>query len=106
MTPAQRGTYRRTRRAARLLSVAVAGLLLLTSCGLGKKQQVGNFDYSGTWRGTVTDEANGAGSLLVTLQQAEYALAGTCGFAEQVLIAVGEGAKALLSAYEYLLPRL
>ncbi|MCC7130311.1 MAG: FAD-dependent oxidoreductase [Anaerolineae bacterium] len=28
------------------------------------------------------------------------------GFAEQVLIAVGEGAKALLSAYEYLLPRL
>lgn len=77
MTPAQRGTYRRTRRAARLLSVAVAGLLLLTSCGLGKKQQVGNFDYSGTWRGTVTDEANGAGSLLVTLQQAEYALAGT-----------------------------
>ena len=28
------------------------------------------------------------------------------GFAEQVLIAVGEGAKALLSAYVYLLPRL
>jgi alkyl hydroperoxide reductase subunit F len=28
------------------------------------------------------------------------------GFAEQVLIAVGEGAKAALSAYEYLLPRL
>ncbi len=30
----------------------------------------------------------------------------TTGFAEQVLIAVGEGAKAALSAYEYLLPRL
>jgi alkyl hydroperoxide reductase subunit F len=30
----------------------------------------------------------------------------TSGFAEQVLIAVGEGAKASLSAYEYLLPRL
>ncbi|MBN2547982.1 MAG: FAD-dependent oxidoreductase [Anaerolineales bacterium] len=30
----------------------------------------------------------------------------TSGFAEQVLIAVGEGAKAALSAYEYLLPRL
>ena len=30
----------------------------------------------------------------------------TAGFAEQVLIAVGEGAKAALSAYEYLLPRL
>ncbi|MBN1148627.1 MAG: FAD-dependent oxidoreductase [Anaerolineales bacterium] len=30
----------------------------------------------------------------------------TYGFAEQVLIAVGEGAKAALSAYEYLLPRL
>ena len=28
------------------------------------------------------------------------------GYAEQVLIAVGEGAKAALSAYEYLLPRL
>jgi thioredoxin reductase len=28
------------------------------------------------------------------------------GFAEQVLIAVGEGAKAALSAYEYLLPKL
>lgn len=41
MTPAQRGTYRRTSR------------------------------------GTVTDEANGAGSLLVTLQRAEYALTGT-----------------------------
>lgn len=77
MTPAQRGTYHRTWHAARLLSLAAAGLLLLTSCGLGKKQQVGNFDYSGTWRGTVTDEANGTGSLLVTLQQAEYALTGT-----------------------------
>ena len=30
----------------------------------------------------------------------------TSGFAEQVLIAVGEGAKAALSAYEFLLPRL
>ncbi len=30
----------------------------------------------------------------------------TDGFAEQVLIAVGEGAKAALSAYEYLLPML
>jgi NADH-dependent peroxiredoxin subunit F len=30
----------------------------------------------------------------------------TSGFAEQVLIAVGEGAKAALSAYEYLLPTL
>ena len=30
----------------------------------------------------------------------------TSGFAEQVLIAVGEGAKASLSAYEYLLPKL
>jgi thioredoxin reductase len=30
----------------------------------------------------------------------------TSGYAEQVLIAVGEGAKAALSAYEYLLPRL
>jgi len=30
----------------------------------------------------------------------------TAGFAEQVLIAVGEGAKAALSAYEYLLPKL
>jgi alkyl hydroperoxide reductase subunit F len=30
----------------------------------------------------------------------------TSGFAEQVLIAVGEGAKAALSAYEYLLPML
>ncbi|MDI6696730.1 MAG: FAD-dependent oxidoreductase [Anaerolineales bacterium] len=30
----------------------------------------------------------------------------TSGFAEQVLIAIGEGAKAALSAYEYLLPRL
>ena len=28
------------------------------------------------------------------------------GYAEQVLIAVGEGAKAALSAYEYLLPAL
>jgi alkyl hydroperoxide reductase subunit F len=28
------------------------------------------------------------------------------GFAEQVLIAVGEGAKAALSAYDYLLPKL
>ena len=30
----------------------------------------------------------------------------TSGFAEQVLIAVGEGAKAALSAYDYLLPTL
>jgi alkyl hydroperoxide reductase subunit F len=30
----------------------------------------------------------------------------TNGYAEQVLIAVGEGAKAALSAYEYLLPTL
>jgi len=30
----------------------------------------------------------------------------TSGFAEQVLVAIGEGAKAALSAYEYLLPRL
>jgi alkyl hydroperoxide reductase subunit F len=30
----------------------------------------------------------------------------TSGYAEQVLIAVGEGAKAALSAYDYLLPRL
>lgn len=30
----------------------------------------------------------------------------TSGYAEQVLIAVGEGAKATLSAYEYLLPKL
>ena len=30
----------------------------------------------------------------------------TSGFAEQVLIAVGEGAKAALSAYDYLLPKL
>jgi NADH-dependent peroxiredoxin subunit F len=30
----------------------------------------------------------------------------TNGYAEQVLIAVGEGAKAALSAYEYLLPKL
>ncbi len=30
----------------------------------------------------------------------------TAGFAEQVLIAIGEGAKAALSAYEYLLPML
>ncbi|MFN2121004.1 MAG: FAD-dependent oxidoreductase, partial [Anaerolineales bacterium] len=30
----------------------------------------------------------------------------TSGYAEQVLVAVGEGAKAALSAYEYLLPTL
>jgi len=30
----------------------------------------------------------------------------TNGYAEQVLIAVGEGAKAALSVYEYLLPTL
>jgi alkyl hydroperoxide reductase subunit F len=30
----------------------------------------------------------------------------TSGYAEQVLIAVGEGAKAALSAYDYLLPLL
>ena len=30
----------------------------------------------------------------------------TDSYAEQVLVAVGEGAKAALSAYEYLLPRL
>jgi len=30
----------------------------------------------------------------------------TSGFAEQVLVAVGEGAKAALSAYEYLLTEL
>lgn len=30
----------------------------------------------------------------------------TCGPAEQVLVAVGEGAKAAISAYEYLLPKL
>ena len=30
----------------------------------------------------------------------------TNSYAEQVLVAVGEGAKAALSAYEYLLPRL
>lgn len=77
MTGTKRGTQRRTKRLAHLLSVTAGALLLLTSCGLGQKPKVGAFDYTGTWRGTVSDDANGAGTALVTLQQDEYALAGT-----------------------------
>lgn len=77
MTRALRGTHRRTGRVAHLLGVTAGALLLLTSCGLGQKPKVGAFDYTGTWRGTVSDEANGAGTALVTLQQNEYVLTGT-----------------------------
>lgn len=68
--PARRGTV------ARWLA-GTALLLLLASCGAGKKSETGTFDYGGTWRGSVTDEANGAGTFLATLQQNEFSLTGT-----------------------------
>lgn len=61
------------KRAAALLAV----LLLLTSCGLGKKSTAGSFDYTGTWRGSLTDETSGAGTFMTTLQQVDFAVTGT-----------------------------
>ncbi len=63
----------RLTRAAALLAV----LLLLTSCGLGKKSPTGSFDYTGTWRGSLTDDTSGAGTFLTTLQQVDFAVTGT-----------------------------
>ncbi|MFA5551898.1 MAG: hypothetical protein WDA03_09800 [Trueperaceae bacterium] len=61
----------------RLLLVLLAAATLLAGCGLVGGDTPGTFDYSGDWRGTLNDEANGAGTLLVTLQQSGHALSGT-----------------------------
>lgn len=67
-----------TRRgAAARAAVTLLGLLLLAGCGFGSPNEPGTFDYSGTWGGTLSDDANGAGTMLVTLQQSGHALAGT-----------------------------
>lgn len=63
-------------RLAWALVLAVALVGLLSGCGLGQGQQTG-FDYAGSWRGTLTDEVNGSGSVQATLQQAGHALTGT-----------------------------
>ena len=58
----------------------LAAATLLAGCGLGglgAPGTPGTFAYAGDWRGTVSDEVNGAGTLLVTLQQADHALTGT-----------------------------
>lgn len=60
---------------------SLAGLMLvvalLSGCGLGSGGTQGSFDYSGSWRGSVTDEANGAGTFIVTISQTNLTLAGT-----------------------------
>ena len=75
----ERASRARTKRLPLALSVLAATVLLLTGCGFFGKggADQGAFGYSGNWRGTVADEDNGAGTLLVTLQQDGHALAGT-----------------------------
>lgn len=63
----------RLTRATALLAV----LLLLTSCGLGKRSPTGSFDYTGTWRGSLNDETSGAGAFMTTLQQVDFVVTGT-----------------------------
>jgi len=75
----QSGLAPRTFRDALLRVAATLALtLLLASCGvLGGQGKSSGMDYTGTWRGTVTDEANGAGTFVATLEQTELSLAGT-----------------------------
>ncbi len=70
---------RRTVRKALLPVAATLTLtLLLAACGaLGGHSKSPSMDYTGTWRGTLTDEANGAGTFVATLGQTELSLAGT-----------------------------
>ena len=71
------GTRPTFRKVTAKLAVVLIALLLLTACGFGSSDGPGTFDYSGTWGGALTDESNGAGTLLVTLHQAGHALSGT-----------------------------
>lgn len=61
----------------RLLGVALLAAALLTGCGLLSGNSSGSYEYSGSWRGTVTDDAGGTGAFIVTLSQANLALTGT-----------------------------
>lgn len=51
--------------------------LLLAACNLVTAPEAKGYDYAGTWRGSVTDGANGSGSIVATLDQSGYALTGT-----------------------------
>lgn len=77
--PKGRTPHAPRRRRASTLPVLAAAVLVLAGCNVlgGGGASQGAFDYSGTWRGSVVDEANGTGTLLVTLQQSTYTLAGT-----------------------------
>lgn len=61
------------------LPILAATVLSLAGCNFlgGGAPAAGAFDYGGSWRGNVTDEVNGAGTMFVTLQQNAYTLAGT-----------------------------
>ncbi len=67
------------RPVARVLLVATltAVALLLNSCGLGGRGGVDEARYSGTWKGTVMDEAHGAGTFVATLEQQDLSIVGT-----------------------------
>lgn len=56
---------------------AVLGLtLLLSACSMGDQRSSG-FAYTGSWRGSLTDEVNGAGSFRATFQQQGQSVGGT-----------------------------
>lgn len=68
---------RRTVRPLRLVCALLLASSLLAGCGLGSRGSSTGYQYTGSWRGSVTDDAGGSGSFMVTLSQADLALAGT-----------------------------
>jgi hypothetical protein len=59
-----------------LATIVAAGLL--TGCGSGDSTTGPSaFDWTGTWRGSVTDETAGTGNLTMTLAQTDDRVSGT-----------------------------
>ena len=75
--PGKRSVARLARDAGRMSATVLLAAFLLSSCNFlgGSKSKA--YDYSGTWRGSVNDATNGAGTFAATLDQAGYALSGT-----------------------------
>lgn len=75
--PRRRSVARVARDAGLMSAAFLLASLLLASCNLLGSSEPKGFDYSGTWRGSVNDTTNGAGTFAATLDQSGSALSGT-----------------------------
>lgn len=73
----KRSVVRRARGVGRMSATFLLAAFLLASCNFLGSSKSKEYDYSGTWRGTVNDATNGPGTFSATLDQTSFALSGT-----------------------------